>query len=222
VALALISSPPARSTRAGPKLAINDTRGAAVARAKLVTDGGKPRLEGLQVIWRQVPKVTGRIIRASPSPDGQYLFLSSGERQKFDPAQDLGVNLGKIIRLLPDGSPAPGNPFADRGGVSRADMVLRPPQRAGPVRCARPLRGSRTRSGGWRRIEHRRRGRTMAGRSCPTAITIMTAARSRAMPRALNSPPRRSAGTCVIAPGDFLFYSGKAFPAWKDQALIAG
>jgi glucose/arabinose dehydrogenase len=26
----------------------------------------------------------------------------------------------------------------------------------------------------------------------------------------------------VIAPGDFLFYSGKAFPAWKDQALIAG
>ena len=28
------------------------------------------------------------------------------------PAQDLGGNLGKVVRLLPDGTPAPGNPFA--------------------------------------------------------------------------------------------------------------
>src|SRR3546814_8395269 len=56
--------------------------------------------------------------RLAFSPDGQYLFISSGERQKFDPAQDMSVNLGKIVRLLPDGAIPPDNPFADKGGVT--------------------------------------------------------------------------------------------------------
>ncbi len=96
------------------------TAGAALGRARLVTDGS-PRLDGLQVIWRQEPKVTGRGHyghRIAVSPDGQHLFLSSGDRQKFDPAQDLSGNLGKILRLTPDGAAAPGNPIADRGGVA--------------------------------------------------------------------------------------------------------
>jgi hypothetical protein len=41
---------------AGP----GDTRGAALGRARLVLDQGAPRLENLTVIWRQVPKVSGR------------------------------------------------------------------------------------------------------------------------------------------------------------------
>ena len=97
-----------------------DTSGAAVGRATLVTDGSQARLDGLAVIWRQTPKVSGTGHyghRLAFSPDGAYLFVTSGERQKFDPAQDLGVNLGKILRLTRDGKPAPGNPFADRGGV---------------------------------------------------------------------------------------------------------
>src|SRR3546814_1781179 len=51
--------------------------------------------------WRQDPKVTGRGHyghRLAFSPDG-FLYISSGERQKFDPAQDRNANLGKIIRL---------------------------------------------------------------------------------------------------------------------------
>src|SRR3546814_17936931 len=56
--------------------------------------------------------------RLAFSPDGQYLFISSGERQKFDPAQDMSVNLGKIVRLLPDGAIPPDNPFAEKGGVT--------------------------------------------------------------------------------------------------------
>jgi len=95
--------------------------GAAVGRARLTTDGGTPALSDLTVIWRQQPKVSGSGHyghRLAFSPDGAYLFVSSGERQKFDPAQDLGTNLGKIVRLTPDGQPADGNPFADRGGVA--------------------------------------------------------------------------------------------------------
>jgi glucose/arabinose dehydrogenase len=98
-----------------------DTRGGAVARAKLVLDEqGGGALQDLQVIWRQVPKVAGaghyshRLVFA---PDGK-LFITSGERQKFDPAQDMNANLGKIVRLNDDGSIPADNPFAERGGVT--------------------------------------------------------------------------------------------------------
>lgn len=58
--------------------------------------------------------------RLAFSPDGRYLFVSSGERQKMNPAQDLTTNLGKIVRLRPEGGAAAGNPFVDRGGVAAA------------------------------------------------------------------------------------------------------
>ncbi|HEY9580137.1 MAG TPA: PQQ-dependent sugar dehydrogenase [Rhizorhapis sp.] len=101
----------------------DDVRGAAVGRGELVLDeaGKSAQVRNLKVIWRQVPKVSGNghfSHRLAFSPDGQYLFISSGERQKFDPAQDMSVNLGKIVRLLPDGAIPPDNPFADKGGVT--------------------------------------------------------------------------------------------------------
>ncbi|QCB53703.1 PQQ-dependent sugar dehydrogenase [Sphingopyxis sp. PAMC25046] len=96
------------------------TFGAVVGKAKLV-QGAAPRIEGLQIIWKQDPKVAGRghfSHRLLFSPDGKYLFIGSGERQKFDPAQDMKANLGKILRLNPDGSVPADNPFADQGGVT--------------------------------------------------------------------------------------------------------
>ena len=101
------------------------TYGAVVGMARLV-QGAAPRLEDLKTIWTQSPKVTGRghfSHRLAFSPDGQYLFIASGERQKFDPAQDMKANLGKIVRLNPDGSVPADNPFAaaskaDGGGVT--------------------------------------------------------------------------------------------------------
>ena len=97
-----------------------DTAGAVVGKAKLI-QGAAPRIEGLQIIWKQDPKVTGRghySHRLLFSPDGKYLFIGSGERQKFTPAQDMKANLGKIVRLNPDGSVPADNPFADQGGVT--------------------------------------------------------------------------------------------------------
>lgn len=93
----------------------DDTRGAVVARARLA-GGDTPALEGLEVIWRQVPYTTGGGHfghRMAFGPDGR-LWISSSERQKFDPAQDMASNLGKIIRLEEDGSVPADNPFADR------------------------------------------------------------------------------------------------------------
>ncbi len=98
------------------------TRGAAVARARLVEDGaGGATLEGAEVIWRQTPKVSGRGHyghRLAFSPEG-HLFITSGERQKFTPAQDMAQNLGKILRLREDGSVPADNPFVD---ASRPDL----------------------------------------------------------------------------------------------------
>jgi len=98
-----------------------DTRGAAVVRARLVLEAdGNGRLEELAVIWRQSPKVSGRGHYGHRlALDGEgHLFVTSGERQKFDPAQDLGQNLGKVLRLNEDGSVPADNPFADSGGVT--------------------------------------------------------------------------------------------------------
>lgn len=98
-----------------------DTRGAAVGRGRLVMDAGAgPRLEGLQVIWRQSPKVSGRGHyghRLAFGPDGK-LYISNGEREKFDPAQDMNATLGKVVRINDDGSVPADNPFANRGGTA--------------------------------------------------------------------------------------------------------
>jgi Glucose/sorbosone dehydrogenases len=67
-----------------------------------------PSLKQRKIIWRQIPKVEGQghySHRMQFGADGK-LWVSSGERQKFDPAQDLQSNLGKVLRLNSDGTPA--------------------------------------------------------------------------------------------------------------------
>lgn len=96
-------------------------QGAAVARGRLkLNDAGGGALEDLEVIWRQVPKKKGNGHfgqRLAFGPDGK-LWISSSERQEFDPAQDMSSNLGKIVRLDDDGSVPADNPFAEKGGVT--------------------------------------------------------------------------------------------------------
>lgn len=96
-----------------------DTRGAVVGRGQLVCQQADAcQVENLNVIWRQVPKVTGRghySHRIVFSPDEEHMFISSGDRQKMTPAQDTSNTLGTIVRLNLDGTPASGNPMADDG-----------------------------------------------------------------------------------------------------------
>ena len=95
----------------------NETRGAVVARGTLNLSA--PAIENLEVIWRAFPKVDGGLhfSHRIAFDDEGYMFVSAGERNKYDPAQDLNATLGKIVRLNDDGSPASNNPFASQGGV---------------------------------------------------------------------------------------------------------
>ncbi|WP_201550629.1 PQQ-dependent sugar dehydrogenase [Psychrobacter fjordensis] len=91
--------------------------GAKVIKATLIgLDTSTPSLQAIMPIWEQSPKVKGQghySHRLLFSPDGQYLYVSSGERQEKTPAQDMSVNLGKIIRLNADGSIPADNPFSN-------------------------------------------------------------------------------------------------------------
>ena len=99
--------------------------GLALGRAKLVLDEKMPHLEGFQRLWRQLPKGRGgqEGAQIAFSPDGNYLFLTVGDRQRMTPAQDINQPEGKIFRLTLDGKPAPGNPFADETGASSVPLI---------------------------------------------------------------------------------------------------
>ena len=93
--------------------------GLALARAKLHVSRHSARLGNFEVLWRQMPKGKGgqEGAQIAFSPDGQYLFLTVGDRQRFTPAQDPNQPEGKILRLTLDGKPAPGNPNFGKTGA---------------------------------------------------------------------------------------------------------
>lgn len=101
--------------------------GLALARAKL-SIGATVSLDDLQVLWRDMPKGRGGQFGAAIafSPDGQYLFLTVGDRQRMTPAQDPNTELGKILRLTLDGKPAPGNPMAGQTGATTRALINPP------------------------------------------------------------------------------------------------
>jgi glucose/arabinose dehydrogenase len=203
-----------------------DTRGAALGRGTLACASALScKLDGLKVIWRQQPKVTGRghfSHRIAFSPDGKYLFVSSGERQKFTPAQDLTNNLGKVLRLNLDGTPAAGNPFAAKGSPAnqiwsyghrnvlglafdaqgRLWDMEHGPAGGDEINLIEPGRNY-----GWPLVSN---GDNYDGTPIPRHAT-----RPDLTPPAISSNP-------VIAPGAFIIYSGKLFPQWQGQGLVGG
>ncbi len=201
----------------------DDRRGAVVARARLIL-GDSPRLADLKIIWRQQPKVSGRghfSHRMLLSPDGRHLFIASGDRQKLDPAQDMTSDLGKILRLLPDGTAAPGNPFAAKGGPARAYWSIGHRNILGMAFDNRghlwsmehgPAGGdelNRVRPGGNYGWPHVSEGDHYSGLPIADHAT-----RPAYIAPSLSFTP-------VIAPGGMIFYDGARFPAWRGQLLIA-
>ena len=201
------------------------TRGAAVARARLALDGsGGGALSDLQVIWRQVPKVEGEGHyghRLAFGPDG-HLWISSGERQKFTPAQDMKSNLGKILRLNDDGSVPADNPFSAQGGVAAQVWSLGHRNVLGIAFDAQgrlwnhemgPRGGDelnlveRGANYGYPIVSN---GDHYDGRDIPDHVT-----------RPEFAAPKVS-WTPVISPAGLVMYSGSRFPQWQGDGLIGG
>ncbi|GMM93183.1 PQQ-dependent sugar dehydrogenase [Qipengyuania sp. MTN3-11] len=203
-----------------------DTRGAVVGRGTLSCPNARAcSIEGLNVIWRQQPKVTGRghfSHRIVFSPDERYMFVASGERQKMQPAQDTSNTLGTIVRLNLDGTPAPGNPLASRGSPS--DQIW--------------SWGHRNILG----IDFDAQGRLWEIEHGPKGgdeLNLVRQGQNYGWPVRSNGVnydgsdiPDHSADdgfakpaiswTPVIAPGNMTFYSGDLFPALKGDLIISG
>lgn len=198
----------------------DDGASTAFARATL----GDGRLDDLQLVFRQLPKVSGnghyggRIVVA---PDG-HLFLTTGDRQKFDPAQDLMSHLGKVIRLNRDSTVPKDNPFVGRadakpeiwsyGHRNIQGAAIEPTTGrlwtiefgpAGGDELNRPEPGKNY---GWPLVSW---GNHYDGRDIP-------------------DPPTRPDLTDAvkywnptIAPSGMIFYTGAMFPKWKNNILLA-
>lgn len=203
----------------------DNTRGAAVARGRLeLANDGSGALHDMAVIWRQDPKVTGRGHyghRMAFSAEG-YLYISSGDRQKFDPAQDMRMNLGKVLRLHDDGTVPDDNPFADQGGVTAQIWSLghRNPlglafdsqgrlwnQEMGPRHGDELNLVKRGRNYGYPIVSN---GDHYSGEEIPDHDTRPEFE----APRAFWVP--------AISPGGLMFYSGDLFPDWQGNAFIGG
>ena len=187
-----------------------------------LTTPDKPVLRDFRIIWRQVPKVDGSghfSHRVAFGPD-RLLYLTSGDRQKFTPAQAMDGNLGKLLRLTDEGVPAPGNPWAAKGGVAAQFWSI----------------GHRNLLG----ISFAPDGRlweTEMGPQGGDELNLIVAGKNYGWPRASNGSnygggdiPDHKAGDGFeppktwwnpsISPGGLLIYAGTKFPQWKGDALI--
>ncbi|MBA2635537.1 MAG: PQQ-dependent sugar dehydrogenase [Sphingomonas sp.] len=186
--------------------------GAVLGYGRLMLGQGQPRIDGFKVIWRQTPKVTGNghyAHRIAFAPDGT-LYLSSGEREKKQPAQDRNVDLGKIIHMTAEGQRI-GGPFATMGHRNVLGLDFAPDGRLWAAEMG-PQGGDEFnlivpgRNYGWPEVSY---GSHYGGEAIPDDHK----ARGFEEPKLWWNP--------AISPGALLIYSGNLFPQWKGDALIA-
>lgn len=210
-----------------------DTRGAVVARAVLNFTERGGTLSDTEVIWRQYPKLVGRGHyghRILFDDDG-YLWISSGDRQKFTPAQDMQSNVGKIVRLNDDGSIPQDNPFvnylsdnplADDEGVYGEIWSL---GHRNPLGIATDLEGQlweiEMGPAGGDELNRIVRG----GNYGYPVVSNGDHYDGREIPDHETRPEFKEPAvwwTPVISPGDLIVYRGELFPDWRGDALAAG
>ena len=110
----------------------NGGSGLALARARLAGTN----LSNLQLLWHDPAGGEGGQFGAiiAFAPDGKSIFLSSGERQRFTPAQDPSQPLGKILHLTLDGKPI--SERADERLGAAAVTITDPPRDTEAARSA--------------------------------------------------------------------------------------
>ena len=210
-----------------------DTRGAAVARAVLNETEHGGRLSNVEVIWRQYPKVVGygHYGHRLAFDDAGYLWISSGDRQKFTPAQDMQSNIGKIVRLRDDGSVPSDNPFVDY--LSKDPLVddvgvygeFWSTGHRNPLGIAFDLDGRlwnvEMGPGGGDELNQVKRA---ANYGYPV-VSNGDHYDGREIPDHDSRPEFEKPAvwwTPVISPGDMMVYRGELFRDWRGNALVAG
>ena len=195
----------------------------ALARARLAGGNGKWRLDDLSVIFRASKKTGSGVHFGSRivfSPDGA-LFLTLGERGERDRAQDGFDHAGSVIRIHPDGSVPPDNPFAD--GAKALPEIWSKGHR-NPQGAAWD-----TLTGGLLTVEHGARGGDEVNSPQPgrnygwpiitfgrdyTGLTIGEGTQKAGYEQPLHywDPS--------IAPSGLAVYSGSMFPEWQGDLLV--
>lgn len=202
--------------------------GTTVAKAKLVENDGKARLDDLKVIFRQTPTYDGdkhfgsRLVFA---PDGN-LFVTVGERSDKGPrvqAQDLASGLGKVFRIATDGSAPKDNPFI---GAEKAKPEIWSSGHRNVQGAALDGQGRL-----WT-IEHGPRGGDELNRPRPGVNygwPLVTYGIEYTGEK-IGDGATQAGGTAqpvyywdpVIGPSSLAFYDKDAFPAWKGDFLVGG
>lgn len=197
--------------------------GTAVAHARLADSGKGAKLEDVTVIFRQEPGRGGGFhfgSRLAFAPDGN-LFVTLGERNAMQPAQDLSGHLGKVVRIAPDGSVPKDNPFVGKEGVRPEIWSYghRNPQAA----AIHPASGKL-----WT-VEHGARGGDeinipAAGKNY--GWPVISFGRHYSGAKIGEGPQKEGMEQPVyywdpsIAPSGMAFYRGDAFPAWKGNLFV--
>jgi glucose/arabinose dehydrogenase len=156
------------------------------------------------------------------SPDGQHLFVTSGDLWMPESAQDTTNNLGAVLRLTPDGRAAPGNPMYESGGVT---AELWSWGHRSPLGLAFDAEGTLWElemgpSGGdeFQKIET---GRNYGW----PVVSYGDHYRGPGIPGHDTRPEFRPPDTYwnpVISPTSMIIYSGALFPDWNGSVLITG
>ena len=154
------------------------------------------------------------------SPDGT-LFLTMGERFKFDPAQDLASDLGKIVRLNRDGSIPRDNPFVGRAYAR--DAIWTFGHRNIQAGAINPQSGAlwiaEMGPRGGDELNLPERGRNYGW----PIVSWGTHYNGEAIPHPPTHPEFADAikqWTPVISPSGMIFYTGNIFPEWRGNLLI--
>jgi glucose/arabinose dehydrogenase len=209
------------------------TRGAAVVRGVLEETEDDAALSDVEVIWRQYPKQFGyghyghRLL----FDDGGYLWISSGDRQKFTPAQDMQANLGKILRLNDDGSIPKDNPFVDYLSQSALADDVGVYGQVWSLGHRNPLGLAFDLDGRLWAVEMGPEGGdelNLIKRGANYGYPVVSNGDhydGRAIPDHDTRPEFAAPAvtwTPVISPGNLMFYRGSRFPDWRGDALVAG